>query len=66
MEETGVMLKLHQTWTHIPNEVFWTANAISLGYDNAAFPFLGFAWGVLATAVLLIVEILHHLAKKLF
>ena len=59
MEENGVMRKLRRNWTYVPNEAFWTADAVTLGYDNAAFPFLALAWGIAASIAVLFAELAY-------
>jgi ABC-type amino acid transport substrate-binding protein len=51
LEESGVMYKLNRDWTYLPTDVYWVDDAISLGYDNALFPYLILLGGIIGGVV---------------
>jgi hypothetical protein len=56
MQQSGVQYRVNRDWKYRANEDFGFPEAISLGYGNAAYPFLLLMGGVCSAICLLSVE----------
>ncbi len=68
MEQSGFLDMLHQKWLENPykddtKSSFDGNTTLALGYDNVLFPFLGLGWGLLASAVLALLEWIRQTSK---